>query len=243
MPSTSEQILKRRGRPPYTPEQKAAAIAKSRAKQAEKARKLAEIREKERDREKERLVRARARERERLKEEARKRREATKRQKASETYDPGKSDVPADPVKFQERRLRFKKVEGTPLSQRELDELRGKSVVFTHANQVLALSPGQIAHIRGKVASIIDMHLPTAANVIAGHAEWTPVQARIFVAMLDKVVPNLSANHSIHDHRVQGIAQMSREDLERIARGLDDIQTITAEPISATTHEPPSPHE
>lgn len=116
-----------------------------------------------------------------------------------------------------------------PLSAIENSALRGKTIVFTNKNQIETLSPGQVAHLRGRLGSMVREHLELANLVVRGELEWSPTQARIFATLINKVVPDLSASFHAHEHKHQGVREMSRADLERIARGLDDLQTIEAE--------------
>lgn len=116
-----------------------------------------------------------------------------------------------------------------PLSLIETKDLAGKAVVYTKKGQIETLSPGQVAHIRGRIGTMVREHLELADLVVRGKLEWSPTQARIFATLINKVVPDLSASFHAHEHRTQGIREMSRADLERIARGLDDAKTITAE--------------
>jgi len=66
-------------------------------------------------------------------------------------------------------------------------------------------------------------HLTLADEVVKGHIEWTPTQARVFSSLLNKVIPDLSASYHQHEHSVKNITEMSREELERIASGVDGI--------------------
>lgn len=116
-----------------------------------------------------------------------------------------------------------------PLAHIEDEDLKGKKVVFIKSGELNSLSPGQVAHIRGRIATMIRDHLEIADKVVRGEEKWTPTQARVFSTLLNKVVPDLSASFHQHEHKVNGIREMSRADLERIASGLDDPATIEAE--------------
>jgi len=94
--------------------------------------------------------------------------------------------------------------------------------VKTATGQV-ALSPHQVANLRGQIASKMQTHLTLADEVVKGHIEWTPTQARVFSSLLNKVIPDLSASYHQHEHSVKNITEMSREELERIASGVDGI--------------------
>ena len=100
--------------------------------------------------------------------------------------------------------------------------------VQTATGQV-ALSPHQVANLRGQIAKNMETHISLADEVIKGHREWSPTQARVFSNLLNKVIPDLSASYHQHEHSHRALNEMSREELERIASGVDEI--IDAEPI------------
>ena len=74
--------------------------------------------------------------------------------------------------------------------------------VKTATGQV-ALSPHQVANLRGQIASKMQTHLTLADEVVKGHIEWTPTQARVFSSLLNKVIPDLSASYHQHEHSVK----------------------------------------
>ena len=94
--------------------------------------------------------------------------------------------------------------------------------VKTATGQV-ALSPNQVANLRGRIAKDMETHIALADEVIKGHREWTPTQARVFSNLLNKVIPDLSASFHQHEHSHRALNEMSREELERIASGVDEI--------------------
>jgi hypothetical protein len=57
-----------------------------------------------------------------------------------------------------------------------------------------------------------------------GAREWSPTQAAVFKTMLSKVVPDVSATYSQVDMSVKDTRELTREDLERIAAGLDEVE-------------------
>ena len=100
--------------------------------------------------------------------------------------------------------------------------------VKTATGQV-ALSPNQVANLRGQIARNMETHIALADEVIKDVTEWTPTQARVFSNLLNKVIPDLSASFHQHEHSLRALNEMSREELERIASGVDEI--IDAEPV------------
>jgi len=69
----------------------------------------------------------------------------------------------------------------------------------------------------------METHITLADEVVKGHREWTPTQARVFSNLLNKVIPDLSASYHQHEHNHKNITEMSREELELIASGVDGI--------------------
>ena len=99
---------------------------------------------------------------------------------------------------------------------------RGVVSVNTAAG-VVALSPKRVSDMRGKIASKVTQHLEIADRVVKGEVEWTPTQARVFATLINKVIPDLTASFNQHEHHHKNITEMSRDELERIASGVDDI--------------------
>lgn len=115
-----------------------------------------------------------------------------------------------------------------------------QSVVLRAAVGNLPLSPGQVAHLRGKIAQIIRDNLVNVEGVLSGEVQWSPTQARVFGNLLNKVIPDLSASFHQHEHKNQDLKELSRAELERIALGLDDIETVDAEFTDVTPEPEPS---
>lgn len=57
-----------------------------------------------------------------------------------------------------------------------------------------------------------------------GGKEWNPTQARVFSALLNKVVPDLNASYVQHEHTTKEVTDLSREELEAIAQGVSTIE-------------------
>lgn len=108
------------------------------------------------------------------------------------------------------------------------------------------LSPSEIARIRAQIASNVSDYLPLIDEVIRGTRDFSPTQARLFTALLNKVVPDLSASYHQHEHNTVDLNTMSLADLERIAAGVeaslppttkDDL--IEGEVLTPRTPSPP----
>ena len=86
------------------------------------------------------------------------------------------------------------------------------------------LTPMQSSQIRGQIAGFVRNQIDIANNVVVGAVEWNPTQARVFGMLLNKVVPDLNASYVQHEHNNKNIIDLSREELERIASGIDAIE-------------------
>ncbi len=83
------------------------------------------------------------------------------------------------------------------------------------------LSPAQSSKIRGQIANFVRNQLDLANEVILGNIEWSPTQARVFATLLNKVVPDLSASYHQHEINHKDVIDLSRDELERIAAGIE----------------------
>lgn len=86
------------------------------------------------------------------------------------------------------------------------------------------LSPAMSANIRGEIATYVKDQISLAHTVVLGHKEWNPTQARVFGMLLNKVVPDLNANFVQHEVNMKHLTDLSREELEQIAQGVNEIQ-------------------
>jgi hypothetical protein len=105
------------------------------------------------------------------------------------------------------------------------------SVTVQTATGQLALSPNQVAKLRGQIAKNMSNHIVMADEVLKGHREWSPTQARVFSNLLNKVIPDLSASYHQHEHSHKSLTEMSRTELEAIASGVEDIIDVEPEGI------------
>lgn len=86
------------------------------------------------------------------------------------------------------------------------------------------LTPMQVANMRAGLYRRVDAQLVHAHDVVMGKLEWSPTQARVFATMLNKVMPDLTAQFVQHEHNIQESPdKMSREQLEAIASGVNNI--------------------
>jgi len=107
------------------------------------------------------------------------------------------------------------------------------STALSKAEQT-RLSPAQSAKLRGQIATMVKTQIDWANQVVEGSREWSPTQARVFGTLLSKVVPDLSASYHQHEINNKEIIDLSRDELERIAAGIE----VTATEITDVSEEP-----
>lgn len=100
-------------------------------------------------------------------------------------------------------------------------------------------TPSESAKIRADIAKAIKTHINAASEVLAGNISWNPTQARVFGILLNKVVPDLNATFVQHEHNTRQLVDLSREELERIAAGLDVIDVETTDESNQPTSTSP----
>ena len=117
----------------------------------------------------------------------------------------------------------------------------------THAlTKGRVLSPAEVARIRTQIARNVESYLPLIDEVVRGTREFTPTQARVFTALLNKVVPDLSATFHKHEHETRDLSNLSMAELEAIASGvastksemLDADDILQGEVLSSRTADP-----
>ena len=110
-----------------------------------------------------------------------------------------------------------------PLTTKKLETIEAK----TAFNRRLAgrgnLSPVEVARLRSDIAQNIRDYLPIVDEVIHGLRDFSPTQARLFTALLNKVIPDLSASFHQHEVSTRDLTKMSMAELEAIASGVEKL--------------------
>ena len=98
------------------------------------------------------------------------------------------------------------------------------------------LTPRMVNDLRGKIYAGVVQLLPHAIEAAEGTRKWSPTQARIFTALLGKVMPEVSSHHVQVDHTHMNLDGMSRAELLRIAAGdeEEDVVDVDFEETEAT---------
>lgn len=93
----------------------------------------------------------------------------------------------------------------------------------------------EIFQLHAGVFNIVKKNLPTLQGVINGQVRWTPTQAKVYLGLLDKVMPNLNKTKV---EKVEGrpIDELSMEELLAIVedRAVATVPSKTLiEPLTA----------
>lgn len=98
-------------------------------------------------------------------------------------------------------------------SRKAMEAASGAPGALQALPALAVFNPQRANELRAQIFSVARKGVAMAEEVIEGKREWSPSQARVFTALLDKVVPNLSASFSqkevIHrDHRDMSLADL-----------------------------------
>jgi hypothetical protein len=86
------------------------------------------------------------------------------------------------------------------------------------------LTPLQVSQLRRRLFEHVDDQVDEAHSVVMGRKQWSPTQARVFSTMLNKVMPDLTASFTQHEHTISDAPEkLSRAQLEAIASTMGDI--------------------
>lgn len=106
------------------------------------------------------------------------------------------------------------------------------------ATDEVGLSQAQLKRMRRDIAACVEQQLAEAHKAVMGDAlaltdedgkpvaptVWSPTQARVFGMLLNKVLPDLSANHTKVEKVEKPLTQMSREELEALVAKAKTIE-------------------
>lgn len=63
-------------------------------------------------------------------------------------------------------------------------------------NSLNSIPPEQIEDLRRGVFNVVKQNIPRVREVLAGTRKWDPQQTRIYLALLNKVMPELSQSYT-----------------------------------------------
>lgn len=73
-----------------------------------------------------------------------------------------------------------------------------------------------IGKLQEAVFDIVTKNLPRLQEIFAGTRKWDRHQVALYLALVNKVMPNLQASHNTHDHHVS-VDDLTPAELRRLA--------------------------
>lgn len=110
-------------------------------------------------------------------------------------------------------------------------------------NSLNAIPAEQIEDLRKGVFNVVKQNLPRVREVLAGTRKWDPQQTRIYLALLNKVMPELSQSYS-ETNITQSVDGLTQDQLRAIiasetARaGVPGMTIIDNSPININPNPP-----
>lgn len=88
----------------------------------------------------------------------------------------------------------------------------------------------QIELLRLGVFNVVKQNTPRVREVLAGTRQWNPQQVKLYLSMLNKVMPDLSQSYNEHSH-TKSLDEMSVEELKAIvAQEVNNLSIIESLP-------------
>lgn len=96
--------------------------------------------------------------------------------------------------------------------------------------------------VRKDVFDVVRKNVPALQEVIEGTRAWSNQQVKLYLALLDKVMPSLSQTHNINENLNLSVEDLSTEQLQRIAASaitpaLPPIEHIPPVPLAPLPEE------
>lgn len=101
-------------------------------------------------------------------------------------------------------------------------------------NSLNSIPPEQIEDLRRGVFNVVKQNLPRVRDVLNGTRKWDPNQTRLYLALLNKVMPELSQSYT-ETHTSHSVDDLSPDQLRAIiAQETAKAGLIDATPIDTT---------
>lgn len=131
------------------------------------------------------------------------------------------------------------------MSKKKKSKSNTPSTAITEANSLKGLEvidPEEILALQKSVFNVVKGNLPRARDVLTGKRRWDAQQTRLYLSLLDKVMPTLSQSYNISEVRkrpedmtIQELQQAIHEEMTRIS----NPPATTAEELPSTTTSSP----
>lgn len=93
------------------------------------------------------------------------------------------------------------------------------------ANAILSIPPEDIELLRRGVFNVVKQNVPRVREVLTGTRQWNPQQVKLYLSLLNKVMPDLSQSYNEHNHR-KSLEEMSIDELKDLVAS--EVGKLTA---------------
>lgn len=107
------------------------------------------------------------------------------------------------------------------------------------ANALMTIPPEQIELLRKGVFNVVKQNVPRVREVLDGTRQWNPQQVKLYLSLLNKVMPDLNQSYNEH-HHTKSHEEMTVDELkDLVAKEIGKLTAIEAMP----TNDPDIPLE
>lgn len=89
---------------------------------------------------------------------------------------------------------------------------KGSLIGLQALNQI---PPHEIELLRRGVFNVVKQNVPRVREVLTGTRQWNPQQVKLYLSLLNKVMPDLNQSYSEH-HITKSVDEMTTEELKAI---------------------------
>lgn len=101
-------------------------------------------------------------------------------------------------------------------------------------NSLNAIPAEDIEALRRGVFNVVRSNIPRVRQVLEGTRKWDPQQTRLYLALMNKVLPELTASYS-ENHHTHSIEELGQQELlEIIAAETARAKIIDVTPLDKT---------
>lgn len=93
------------------------------------------------------------------------------------------------------------------------------------ANTVLSIPPEDIELLRRGVFNVVKQNVPRVREVLTGTRQWNPQQVKLYLALLNKVMPDLNQSYNEH-HVTKSLDEMTADELKSLIAS--EVTKLTA---------------
>lgn len=83
------------------------------------------------------------------------------------------------------------------------------------ANALITIPPEQIELLRKGVFNVVKQNVPRVREVLEGTRQWNPQQVKLYLSLLNKVMPDLNQSYNEH-HHTKSVDEMTPDEIRAV---------------------------